>query len=64
MKTTRKGIENSIWIIITIVVALATALALIILLNTTSSNTQNNILPILSQAADNIKAIISGTKNN
>ncbi len=63
MNNIKKGMEQSIWIIITIVVALATALAVITLLYTTSSDTQNNILPIIEAAGENIKKLLSGFIN-
>ncbi len=63
MKQIKKGMEQSIWIIITIVVALITALAVIILLSTTSTNTQNNILPIIAQIGENLKNLITGATN-
>ncbi len=55
--------EQSIWIIITIVIALATALAVITLMYTTTTNTQNNILPIIGQIGENIKNLLSGLTN-
>lgn len=58
----RKGMEHSIWIIITIVVALATALALIMLLNTTSGRAGTNIGAIITQIGENLKALFSGAK--
>ncbi len=59
----KKAMEQSIWIIITIVVALITALAIIILVSTTSTNTQNNILPIIGQIGENLKNLITGATN-
>lgn len=58
----KKGMEQSIWIIITTVVALATALALIILLNSTSSDTQNSIHPIITQIGENLKNLLAGLR--
>ncbi len=59
----KKAMEQSIWVVITIVVALITALAVIILLSTTSTNTQNNILPIIGQIGENLKNLITGATN-
>ena len=59
----KKGMEQSIWIIITIVIALATALAVITLMYTTTQDTQNNILPIIGQIGENIKNLLSGHTN-
>ncbi len=52
--------EQSIWIIITIIVALATALTVITLLYTTTTDTQNNIMPIIEKIGENIKNILLG----
>lgn len=59
----KKGMEQSIWIIITIVVALATALAVITLLYMTTEDTQNNILPIIGKIGENIKNLLAGLTN-
>ena len=63
MKQIKKGMEQSIWIIITIVVALATALAVITLMYTTTTDTENNILTIIGQIGENIKNLLSGFTN-
>lgn len=59
----KKGMEQSIWIIITIVIALATALAVITLMYMTTRDTQNNILPIIGDIGENIKNLLSGLTN-
>ena len=59
----RKGMEESIWIVITIIVALATALAVITFFYTTTTDTQNNILPIIGQIGENIKKLLAGLTN-
>ena len=55
--------EESIWIIITIIVSLATALAVITFLYTTTTDTQNNIIPIIEKIGENIKNLLSGLTN-
>ena len=59
----KKGMEESIWIIITIIVSLATALAVITFLYTTTTDTQNNIIPIIEKIGENIKNLLSGLTN-